>query len=103
VQDVMFYIRFPKEVKNPRVLFGSGFYKDALTYNIWSILSPWSIINVWSLPNSVLDEHPLMKHAILTMATTMYQDRELTSDRQRSNIPSILEHVMRPLRRPPGY
>jgi hypothetical protein len=103
VQDVHFYVRFPTTVANPRVIFGSGFYRDPTDFNIWTVPSVWHLINVWSVPNSVLDEHPLIKHAVLATAAEMYQNRELTTERTRTNIPSIVEHVLRPLRRPPGY
>jgi hypothetical protein len=103
VQDTKFYIRFPTTSKNVNVVFGSGFYADPTNVNIWTIPSVWHLLNVWSIPNAIIDEHPLMKHAVLTTATEMYQNREHTTDRPRSNIPSVLEHVMRPLRRPPGY
>lgn len=104
VEDIAFYLRVPVQYRNVDIIFGSGFYNDAVTGpNIWTTLSAWAILNVWSIPDAVIDEHPLIRLAILTVATDMYENRQSGAEKQHYRIPSVIEHVLRPLHRPPGY
>jgi hypothetical protein len=100
VDDVMFYLRLPQGVQDADVTFGAGFYADPTLINIWTVLNVWHLLNAWSIPDAVIDEHPLLRHAILLTAADMYENRQSDTSQMRTAIPSMAEMVLRPIRRP---
>jgi hypothetical protein len=99
--DIMFYLRLPQGVEDADVVFGSGFYADpASADTVWSTLNLWNWLNVWTLPSAVIDDNPLYRQAILITAADFYENRQSDTAQMRTNIPSIAEMVLRPIRRP---
>ena len=104
VDDAHFYLRPPLSYRNLDIVFGAGFYSAPEDVNnVWTVANVWALLNVWSIPNAVIDEHPLIRIAILTTATDMYENRVSAAERQQYTLPSIVENVLRPIRRAPGY
>ena len=104
VEDVMFYLRPPSGTTHFTITYGCGFYWDAVTGpTIWTVANLWGLLNVWSVPESTLDNQPLIKQAIFVTAADLYERRQSDTTQQMYNVPSITEMLLRPLRRPAGY
>lgn len=100
VDDIMFYIRVPDGVTEFSFTFGAGFFADATNVNLWTLANVWGWLNIWTLPSALIDDMPIYRQAILVTAADFYENRQSDTSQQRTNIPSIAEMLMRPIRRP---
>lgn len=97
-EDHMWYFKPPDDYKDFILTFGAGFTDDPADTNVWIIPNPWALPNAWAFSNSTLDFVPILRHAILVLTTEFFENRQLTTTLNSSNIPSLVQHLLTPIK-----